>query len=75
MYTETFVEIYNWHNCGLVHETHGMVELQKYLISKIKNFLNLITYQFYKIFSILRSTYVMPRDNEVNTFYINNYID
>ena len=75
MYTKAFVEIYNWQNRGLVHETHGMVELEKYPISKVENSLNLGSQRFYKISEVLQSTYVMQRDTEVNTFYLNNYID
>ena len=50
-----------------------MVKLEKYLISKVKNFLNLSNQQFYKIFKVLQSIYVMPKDVESNTFYFNNY--
>ena len=75
IYTGAFVEIYNWRSRGLVHETHGMVELEKYPISRAENPLNLGVQQFYKIFEVLRSAHVVPRDTEGNTFYLNNYID
>ena len=75
MYNETFVEIYNWRSRGLVHETHGMVELEKYPISRAENSLNLGSQQFYKISEVLQSIHVISKDTEGNTFYFNNYID
>ena len=45
MYTKAFIEIYNWQNGGLVHEIHGMVKHEKYLISRKKNLLNLRSQQ------------------------------
>ncbi len=41
MYTRAFVEIYNLSSRGLVYETHGMVEHEKYPISRAENLLNL----------------------------------
>ncbi len=41
MYTGAFVEIYNWRSKRLVHKIHGIVELEKYPISRAKNPLNL----------------------------------
>lgn len=75
MYTKAFIKIYNWRDYGLVYKTHKMVKLEKYPILRVKNSLNLITHQFYKIFSILWNTYVISRDNKGNIFYVNNYID
>ena len=75
MYTGAFVEIYNWQNRGLIHETHEMVKLEKYPISRIENPLNLESQRFYKIFEVLQSAHVVPRDTEGKTFYLNNYID
>ena len=75
MYIGAFVEIYNWRNRRLVHETHGMVEFKKYPISRAKNLLNLGSQRFYKTFEILQSAYVVLRDIESITFYLNNYID
>ena len=72
MYTGAFVKIYNWRNRGLVHETHGMVELEKYPISKAENPLNLGSQQFYKISKVLQSAHVVPRNIQSNTFYLNN---
>ncbi len=75
MYTGVFVEIYNWRSRGLVHETHRMVELETYPISRAENSLNLGGQRFYKISEVLRSAQVVPRGTEDNTFYLNNYID
>ena len=74
MYTGAFVEIYKWRNRRLVHETHGMAELEKYP-TRAENSLNLGAHRSYKIPSILRSAHVVPRDNDGNVFYVNNYID
>lgn len=75
MYTRIFVKMYNWRNRRQVHETHGLVKLKKYLISRAENPLNLGVYQFYKISKVLQSTHVMPRETQGNTFYVNNYIN
>ena len=75
MYNKAFVEIYNWHYRELVHETHEIVKLEKYPISRAENPLNLSSQRFYKISEVLLSTHVMPRDGEGNTSYFNNYID
>ncbi len=75
MYIGAFVEIYNWRSRELVYETHRMVELEKYPISRAKNPLNRGAQRFYKISEVLKSVHVMPRDTEGNTFYLNNYID
>ena len=75
IYTRAFVEIYNWQNRRQVHETHGMVEIEKCLISRAENPLNLGSQRFYKISNILQSAHVVQRDTEGNTFYLNNYIN
>lgn len=41
MYIRAFVKIKNWLNRRLVYKTHGMVKLEKYVISRAKNLLNL----------------------------------
>ena len=53
MYIGAFIEIYNWRYRGLGREIHGMVKLEKYLISRIKNSLKLGSQQFYKISKVL----------------------
>ena len=53
IYIRGFVKIYNWRFRRLVHETHGMVKLEKYLISKTENPLNLGNQRFYKISEVL----------------------
>ena len=60
MYTRAFVEIYNWRSRKLVHETHKMVEIKKYPISRVENPLNLGGQQFYKTSEVLQSTYIIP---------------
>ena len=75
MYTGAFVEIYNWRSRELVYETHRMIKLKKYPISRVENPLNLSGQWFYKISEVLQSAHVVLRDTESNTFYLNNYID
>ena len=41
MYIRAFIEIYNWRFRRLVYKTHGIVKLEKYLISRLENPLNL----------------------------------
>ncbi len=52
-----------------------MIKLEKYLISRAENPLNLGGQRFYKISEVLQSAHFVPRDTEGNTFYLNNYID
>lgn len=44
VYTGVFVEIYYQQNHGLVYETHKMIEVEKYPISKIENSWNFNAY-------------------------------
>ncbi len=75
MYIKVFIKIYNWGFRGLVYKTHRIIELEKYLISKVENPLNLDSQQLYKISEVLQSAHVVLRDIESNTFYLNKYID
>ena len=52
-----------------------MIKLEKYPISRAENPLNLSSQQFYKIFEVLQSAHIMPKDTDGNTSYLNNYID
>lgn len=52
-----------------------MAELEKYSTPRVENPLNLGTHRFYKIPLILQSAQIVPRDNDDNVFYANNYID
>ena len=75
MYTRALVEVYNWHSRNLVYKIHEIIKLEKYLISKAGNPLNLGGQQFYKISKVLQSAYIISRNTKNNTFYLNNYID
>lgn len=75
IYTRAFIQIYNQCNYKLVYKIYEIVKLEKYLISRTEIFLNLGTYQFYKIFLILQIFYILLRNNKSKIFYINNYID
>ena len=52
-----------------------MAKLEMYPTLKAETFLNLNAYWFYKISSILQNVHIMPKDNDGNVFYVNNYID
>ena len=45
-----------------------MVNLKKYPILRIKNFLNLGSQQFYKISNVLQCAHVVPRDTKNKLF-------
>ena len=75
LYTGAFVKVYNWRSRKLVYETHEIVKLKKHQISKTENLLNLSGQQFYKISKVLQIAYIIPKDTEDNTFYLNIYID
>ncbi len=53
IYTRVYVEIYNWCSRGLVHKTHGIVEIEKDPIFRAENPLNLDGQRFYKISEVL----------------------
>ena len=74
-YTGAFVERYNWRNGGQVHEIHEMIELEKMRASTAKNLRNLGAHWIIEISLILRSTHVIPGDQDKFVFYVNNYID
>ena len=73
-YIEIFVELYNWKNCGQVHEIK-MVELGKMRTLITKNPCNLSACQIIEIFLVLRSAHMVSKDQNKVVFYINNYID
>ena len=75
IYTGAFIKLYNWRNCGQVHEIYEMIKLDKICVSTIENPYNLSAYQMIEISSILRSAHVVPRDQDKFVFYINNYIN
>ena len=52
-----------------------MVELEKMHALIAKNFHNFDTYWIIKIFLVLRSVYMVFRDQDKVIFYINNYIN
>ncbi len=74
-YIRVFVELYNKKNGRQVHEIHGMVELKKMSALTAKHFRNLDTHRILEISSILRSAYIVLRNQERIVFYVNNYID
>ena len=43
-YTGVFFKLYNWRNGRLVHEIHGIIELEKMHISTAENSCNLNTH-------------------------------
>lgn len=75
MYTRTFILIYHWRYEKQVHEIYGMVKLQKYSISRVENFLNLGSHQFYKVYEVFQNAYIIIRNTKNNTFHFNHYIN
>ena len=75
IYTGAFVELYKWKNRGQVHKIYGMVELDKWHASMAENLRNFGTHCIIQVFLVLRSVYVVPKDQDKMVFYINNYID
>lgn len=62
-------------NDGQVYEIYGMIELEKIHTSTIENSYNLNAHCIIKILLVLRSAYLVPRDQDKFMFYVNNYID
>lgn len=52
-----------------------MVKLEKYLIPKAKNLLNLGGQQFLKISKVLKFAYIVSKNTKDNIFHLNNYIN
>ena len=52
-----------------------MIDLEKSPISSIRNPLNLGDQQFYKISKVLQTAYMIARNTDNNTFYLNNCIN
>lgn len=74
-YTKIFIKIYNQQNKKLVYKTYKIDKLEKYPILKLENLLNVNNIQFYKIFKLLQSVYVMLKDTKSNIFDFNKYIN
>ena len=74
-YTGALVKLYNWRNRRQVHEIHRMVELEKMHILIAENPHNLGVHWIIEISSVLRSTHVVPRNQNKVVFHVNNYID
>ena len=75
IYTGALIELYNWGNCGQDHEIHRIIEFKKMRASITKNPRNFGACRIIKIFLVLRSTYVISRDQDKVVFYVHNYID
>ena len=52
-----------------------MIELDKICTLTAKNPRNLDAHRIIEISSVLRSTYMIPRDQDKFVFYLNNYIN
>ena len=74
-YTEAFVELYKWKNCGQVHEIHGMVELDKWHALMAENPRNLGVHCIIEVSLVFRGIHVVCRDQDRMVFYVINYID
>ncbi len=74
-YTGALVEFYNWRNRRQVYEIHGIIELEKMRILFAENLCNLGIYWIIKISLVLRSTHVVPKNQDKVIFYVNNYIN
>ena len=74
-YTGALIKLYNWKNHGPVHEIHEMVKLEKICTLIAENPRNLGAHWIIEIFSVLRNTHMVPRNQDKVMFYVNNYID
>lgn len=74
-YIEALVKLCNWKNGWQVYEIYGIIELEKMCTSTAENLHNFDIYRIIKISLVLRSAYMIPRDQEKFVFYINNFID
>lgn len=74
-YIEAFVELYKQKNRRQVHEIYGMVELDKWHASTAKNPRNLRAHRIIEVSLVLRSVYVVSKDQDRMVFYVNNYIN
>lgn len=58
-----------------VYKIYRIIELKKVCVLTVNSFCNLGIHQIIEIFLVFYNAYIVPRDEKMIMFYINNYID
>ena len=74
-YSGVFLERFKWKNQGVPLQSHGMLEVEVQPASKSLHPRKLGGRRAYDISVVIRSAHLVPKDTELTTFYVNNFID
>ena len=74
-YSGVFLERLKWRNQGLPFQSHGMLEVEVQPASKSLHTRKLGARRAYDISVVIRSARLVPKDPQLTTFYVNNFID
>lgn len=75
IYIKAFVELYSWRSRGQVGEIYRIIEFEEMYTSTVENLPNNRAYQLIKILLVLRSIYMILKNQRRVVFCINNYSD
>ncbi len=75
IYTEILIKhLRKWYQ-ELLHEIHDMIEMKNWSINLIRNSWKLKAHWFYWLINVIQSAHVMFMNENMNIYYVNNYID
>ncbi len=75
IYTEILIKhLRKWYQ-ELLHEIHDMIEMKNWSINLIRNSWKLKAHWFYWLMNVIQSAHVMFMNENMNIYYVNNYID
>ena len=75
IFIRAFIKLYNLKNRRQVHKFYRIVEFEKMYILMAKHLCNLAAYYIVKISLILRTAYIISKNQKKIVFYVNNYIN
>ncbi len=75
VYTEVLIKRLRKRHQELSHEIHDMIKMKNWSINLIRNSQKLETHRFYWLTNVIQSTHVMLMNENMNIYYVNNYID
>ncbi len=75
IYTEILIKhLRKWYQ-ELLHEIHDMIKMKNWSINLIRNSWKLKAHWFYWLMNVIQSAHVMFMNENMNIYYVNNYID
>ncbi len=75
IYIEILIKHFRKRYQELSHEIHDMIKMKNWLINLIRNSWKLEAHWFYWLTNVIRSAHVMLMNENMNIYYVNNYID